>query len=224
MEVDGADDRWRTTEPSALAGLEEALRATHVFVMHADPLLALGAFTALTGMPQVRAFLHTGEACAASAERMDLVVTDGVRGTELASTPYLERVACLRGARVLVLDPAAREQAVRAALGAGVFGYVLSGAGPAELRKGVASVSDGTRFVSPALADRIVDSLTREALTSREGDVLALVADGYSNKTIARQLGISEGTVKTHIKAILSKLDATSRTHALSIAIARGLA
>uniref|UniRef100_UPI000D34657E LuxR C-terminal-related transcriptional regulator n=1 Tax=unclassified Variovorax TaxID=663243 RepID=UPI000D34657E len=226
MEADGAnaEERWCATEPGAPAGLEETVRATRVFVMHADPLLALGAFTALAGIPDVCAFLDAGGNDAVLTERMDLVVTDGVRGPELASTPRSQRLAALRDARVLVLEPAAREQVVRAAFGAGVFGYVLSSAGPAELGQGVSSVSRGARYVSPALAGRIVDSLTREALTSREGDVLALVADGHSNKIIARQLGISEGTVKAHIKAIMGKLQATSRTHALSIAIARGLA
>jgi DNA-binding NarL/FixJ family response regulator len=69
----------------------------------------------------------------------------------------------------------------------------------------------------------MADSLTREALTAREAEVLDLLACGQCNKSIARQLDIAVGTVKAHVKAIMAKLDASSRTQAVSVAAQRGL-
>ncbi|MFT7776507.1 LuxR C-terminal-related transcriptional regulator [Roseateles sp.] len=199
-------------------------RTPRVLVVHEDPLLALGAFSALMSAPDVRAFLDGSDAFACSSEAIDVVVADLAHGLGLATTPKVQRGTALRDARVLVLESAAREHNVRKAFGAGVFGYALSSAGLAELSEAVAMVSRGARYVSPALAGQVAESLMREALSPREAEVLALIAEGHCNKVIARQLGITVGTVKVHVKAIMSKLDATSRTHALSIAIERGLA
>ncbi|HEY9024554.1 MAG TPA: LuxR C-terminal-related transcriptional regulator, partial [Burkholderiaceae bacterium] len=79
------------------------------------------------------------------------------------------------------------------------------------------------RYLGRAVAQRMADSMTRASLTQREADVLRFVVAGESNKVIARSLRIEVGTVKTHVSAILAKLDARSRTQAAAIAIARGL-
>lgn len=81
----------------------------------------------------------------------------------------------------------------------------------------------GRRFLSAAVTRSVADSLGREHLSGRETDVLQLLAEGCCNKTIARRLGIGVGTVKTHVKGVMSKLDATARTHALVVATQRGL-
>jgi DNA-binding NarL/FixJ family response regulator len=78
-------------------------------------------------------------------------------------------------------------------------------------------------FVSPEIAAKLASRLSEDDLTPRELEILTLLAEGKSNKLIARELNISEGTVKTHVKNILEKLDATSRTEALSLAARRGL-
>jgi two-component system, NarL family, response regulator len=78
-------------------------------------------------------------------------------------------------------------------------------------------------FVSPEIAAKLASRLSEDELTPRELEILTLLAEGKSNKLIARELNISEGTVKTHVKNILEKLDATSRTEALSLAARRGL-
>jgi two-component system NarL family response regulator len=69
----------------------------------------------------------------------------------------------------------------------------------------------------------MADSFTRIGLTSRETDVLQLLAQGCCNKSIARELGIGVGTVKTHVKGLFDKLGATARTHAVVLATRRGL-
>ncbi|RZA34551.1 MAG: response regulator transcription factor [Lysobacteraceae bacterium] len=79
------------------------------------------------------------------------------------------------------------------------------------------------RYLSESMTRSVADSLTRESLTGRETDVLQLLAQGCCNKSIARKLGIGVGTVKTHVKGVMSKLDATARTHAVVVATQRGL-
>jgi two-component system, NarL family, response regulator len=84
-------------------------------------------------------------------------------------------------------------------------------------------VCHGQTFVSPEVAAKLASRISEEELTNRELEILTLLAEGKSNKLIARELNISEGTVKTHVKSILEKLDATSRTEAVAVAARRGL-
>jgi DNA-binding NarL/FixJ family response regulator len=84
-------------------------------------------------------------------------------------------------------------------------------------------VHAGKRRVPPEIATEIAEHVADDALTEREIEVLRLVAAGRSNKVIAAELDISEGTVKTHMKSILPKLDASDRTHAVMIALKRGI-
>jgi DNA-binding NarL/FixJ family response regulator len=81
----------------------------------------------------------------------------------------------------------------------------------------------GQMFVSPEVATKLASRISEEELTNRELEILTFLAEGKSNKLIARKLNISEGTVKTHVKSILEKLDATSRTEAAAVAARRGL-
>jgi DNA-binding NarL/FixJ family response regulator len=112
---------------------------------------------------------------------------------------------------------------VRGALEQGVHGYLPLDRGIDEFVHGVRTVARGSRYLAPSTAQCMADSLTREALTAREAEVLDLLACGECNKSIARQLDIAVGTVKAHVKAIMGKLDASSRTQAVSVAAQRGL-
>jgi two-component system NarL family response regulator len=127
------------------------------------------------------------------------------------------------GVRILSLTSNEREADIRRAIESGVHGYLLAGGPLHELIDAVRTVGGGMRYMSMSVARRMADSLTRVALTSREAEVLALVATGQPNKVIARRLSISLGTVKSHVSAIMVKLGAASRTEAARIAAARGL-
>ena len=129
----------------------------------------------------------------------------------------------LAGARILVLTTSDREADIRRAIEAGIHGYVMLGGPLDELIEGATTVANGLRYVCRSVAQRMADSLTRTPLTSRETDVLSLVAAGESNKAIARDSRIEVGTVKSHMTAIMTKLGAISRTQAASIAATRGL-
>jgi len=126
-------------------------------------------------------------------------------------------------ARIVVLTTYAGDAQAAAALKAGAVGYLLKNLVRKELLETIRAVHSGKRRVPPEIATEIAEHVADDALTGREIEVLRRVAAGKSNKLIAAELDISEGTVKTHMKSILPKLDASDRTHAVMIALKRGI-
>ncbi len=128
--------------------------------------------------------------------------------------------------KVVVLTSFAGADSVLAAVRAGVSGYLLKDVGPAELAEALRAVHAGGVPLHPSVAATVVQSVTEpagEALTPREGEVLRLLARGLSNRLIARELALSEKTVKAHVSAVLAKLDVADRTQAAIYAVRRGL-
>ena len=187
----------------------------HIRVQHADAVIAAGLIEAFAREPSLTAV----DGC---AEAADLIVCDFTTGLALSQAARSVD-GSPRPARVLILTGQDREYAVRQALQSGVHGYLLTDATLDELLDATRTVLQGRRFVSPQLAARMADSMTREALTAREIQVLEQLATGDGNREVARRLGIATGTVKTHVNAIMTKLAVTSRTHAVSVAAQRGL-
>jgi len=128
-----------------------------------------------------------------------------------------------RDARIVVLTTYAGDAQAAAALKAGAVGYLLKSLVRKELLETIRAVHSGKRRVPPEIATEIAEHVADDALTVREVEVLRRVAAGKSNKLIAAELDIAEGTVKTHMKSILPKLDASDRTHAVMIALKRGI-
>jgi DNA-binding NarL/FixJ family response regulator len=126
-------------------------------------------------------------------------------------------------ARIIVLTTYAGDAQAAAALKAGASGYLLKNSVRKELIETIRIVNSGKRRVPPEIATDIAEHVADDALTLREIEILRCVAAGKSNKLIAVELAISEGTVKTHMKSILPKLDAADRTHAVTIALRRGI-
>jgi len=126
-------------------------------------------------------------------------------------------------ARIVVLTTYGGDVHAAAALRAGAAGYLLKNLVRKELIETIRAVHSGKRRVLPEIATEIAEHVADDALTEREIEVLQGVAAGKSNKLIAAELNISEGTVKTHMKSILPKLDASDRTHAVMIALKRGI-
>ena len=108
-------------------------------------------------------------------------------------------------------------------LSQGAKGYLLKDAPRQEILSAIRAVSEGRPYASSSVAAKALQRMAKPSLTQRESDVLQLVAQGRSNKDIARRLEITEGTAKTHVKAILTKLDAISRTEAVAVAHKRGM-
>jgi DNA-binding NarL/FixJ family response regulator len=125
-------------------------------------------------------------------------------------------------ARIIVLTTYEGDALARRALKAGVTGYILKDMIRTELLEAIRSVHVGKRYIPQKIAAELADHYAEDDLSEREIEVLREVARGTSNKIIASHLSISEATVKAHMQNILVKLGASDRTHAVSIATARG--
>jgi DNA-binding NarL/FixJ family response regulator len=126
-------------------------------------------------------------------------------------------------ARIIMLTTSDSDGEIQRALRAGASGYVLKSMPKNDLLKVIRLVHAGGRHIPPDVAARIAEHLGEEDLTPRELEVLRLVRDGHKNKQIADRLAIAETTVNFHIKNIVDKLGANDRTHAVTIALRRGL-
>jgi two-component system NarL family response regulator len=115
------------------------------------------------------------------------------------------------------------EEEVYAALEAGAWAYVRKGAVSAELVQVIRTVHSGQRHIPPEIAAKLAEHASGAGLSVREREVLGYVRDGRTNKDVAGILGISEHTVNLHVKSILSKLGASSRTEAVTLALRKGI-
>ena len=126
-------------------------------------------------------------------------------------------------ARFIVLTTYDGDEDIYRALQAGARGYLLKDMLREGLLEAIRAVHAGGRRIPAEVASRLAERLTRTELTSRELQVLGLIVKGRSNKEIAAELGVAEGTVKIHINNILSKLGVSDRTQAATFALQRGL-
>jgi DNA-binding NarL/FixJ family response regulator len=125
--------------------------------------------------------------------------------------------------RIIVLTTYRGDVQVLRALKAGARAYLLKGLLRKELLETIRAVHGGQKRIPPEVAAELAEHALDSTLTSREIDVLRLIAGGSANKLVADQLSITEETVKSHVKNILSKLGANDRTHAVTIALKRGI-
>ena len=126
-------------------------------------------------------------------------------------------------ARVLALTSYDGDQDIYRALEAGVRGYLLKETAHEDVVHAIRTVHAGKRMMPPDVAVRLSEYFPQVALTVRETEVLELVSQGLGNKEIADRLGTASGTVKMHVQNILDKLGAADRTHAVTMAIRRGI-
>jgi NarL family two-component system response regulator LiaR len=189
----------------------------------------------LDGQPDLEVVGEAGDGAEAIASArvlkpdvvlMDLLmpVLDGIEATRQirAALPEVE---------VVVVTTFIDHEHITAAIQAGAIGYVVKDAPPDELAAAIRAAARGEVHLTPAVQRRLMQALARphgaepapEDLTARERTVLDLLAAGRSNKEMARQLGVSERTVKGHVSNILGKLGVTSRTQAVIYALRHGL-
>ncbi|QEI04779.1 response regulator transcription factor [Pigmentiphaga aceris] len=199
-----------------------------VLVAHAEPFVAIGVAAVLREQGGLDVALCKG-ACPldatdqqVSGRTADVVVTDYDSGMALLASRR-DGANTANGPRVMMLTHKAREQDVRIALEAGAHGYVLLDCPVEEVADGMRALKCGVRYLCAAAARSMADSLTREALTPRELDVLVSLARGNCNKLIATELDLAVGTIKIHLKALMAKMSARSRTQVVTTAMARGL-
>jgi DNA-binding NarL/FixJ family response regulator len=155
--------------------------------------------------------------------RPDVLVMDW----RLPGANGAEATAVLRArqpdARVLIISAHDTEEDIHMAVKAGALGYVHKHAPREELLAAVRSVARGEEHFNGVIATRLAQHARREPLTDREREVLALVQRGLSNKEIGARIHTAESTVKFHLSQILVKMKAQDRTHAVTLALQRGI-
>ncbi len=191
------------------------------------PLLRKGIASLVNGEPDMKLVAEAcnGEEAVESfrVHRPDVTLMDlqlpGLNGIEAINRILSEFPA----ARIVVFTTYTGDAQVVRALRAGARAYILKGHVHRELLETIRTVHAGRKRIPPDIATELAEHATDDELSSREIDVLLLIAAGNSNKEIADRLNIGEATVKSHVTNILSKLGANDRAHAVAIGLKRGI-
>jgi DNA-binding NarL/FixJ family response regulator len=164
------------------------------------------------------------EACSICASQpVDVVLMD----LRLPGMSGAEAILTIRGTqpnlRFLVLTTYEGDEDIHKALEAGAKAYLVKGMSHEEVTNAIRKVHSGLRFIPESVAKKLAERPPRSELSSRELEVLKLIAKGLSNKEIGTALGITEATVKWHVNIILGRLDVADRTEAVVAALQRGI-
>ncbi|WP_342115275.1 response regulator transcription factor [Pseudoduganella sp. OTU4001] len=203
------------------------MTAIRVMLVDDHPLLRAGLADAIAAQDDMQVVAEAGDgqqAVAAWAEsRPDLAIMD-IAMPGMCGVEALQQIRSrFPAARIVMLTTFGGDVQVRRALEAGAAGFLLKSSLRKELVGMIRAVHAGQRYISPEIAQQLASHLGAGQLSEREVEVLRCAADGNANKRIAAELAISEETVKAHMRSILSKLDANDRTHAVTIALKRGI-
>jgi DNA-binding NarL/FixJ family response regulator len=198
-----------------------------ILTIEDHPVFRKGLSTIIESEPDMILVGQAANAAEAISEfrrhRPDITLMD----LRLPGTNGTDALITIRGefpdARIIMLTTSDGDADIQRAMRAGAWGYILKSMPLEELLAVIRSVHLGRRHVPAEVAVRLAEHLGEEDLTTRELEVLRLIRDGYRNKQIADRLLIAETTVSFHIKNLVSKLGANDRTHAVTIALRRGL-
>jgi DNA-binding NarL/FixJ family response regulator len=191
------------------------------------PLLREGIATMIESQPDMaivsQAFIATEGIQQYRTHRPDITLMD----LRLPDLSGIDAIIAIRAefpeARIIMLTMFEGAVEIRRALDAGARGYLLKNMPPSELIQVIRQVHAGKLRVPPEVATQLAEIMGSESLTGRELDVLSQVSGGNRNRDIAEHLGISEETIKVHLKHIMDKLGAKDRTQAIAIAVRRGI-
>ena len=213
---------WSLRHSDTDLGTEEPESGViNVLIVHCDPLISAGLATVLRKRRDFKALVcsaaSTPEGMARHLSLADVVVADYDYGLRLVGS------GGAGSDRVMILTHSTSEANVCRALEQGVRGYVVLGGSLQNLIEDLRSIHAGDVAVGPVVVSRMAAWMKQQTLTRREEEILRQLMLGFSNKIIAKKLALATGTVKSHVKAILKKLDARSRTEAAAIAQRRGI-
>jgi DNA-binding NarL/FixJ family response regulator len=191
------------------------------------PVVREGLATMIGSQPDMVMVAQAGNAEQAIVEfrrhRPDITLMD----LRLPGTNGTDTLIAIRGefpeARIIMLSMSDGDGEIQRALRSGAAAYLLKTMAKDELLAGIRSVHAGRKHMPAAVAARLAEHFGDDDLTARELDVLRLIRDGHRNKQVADHLGITEATVNFHIRNLVDKLGANDRTHAVTIAMRRGL-
>jgi two-component system, NarL family, response regulator len=200
---------------------------TTVLVVDDHPVVRDGLKAIISSEPDMEVVGDIGlgqEAVSAYARLRPSVVLMDLLLPDISGAEAIRQI-CEKApdALIVVLTTLDGDEEIYRALEAGARGYLLKDMVRRELIQAIRQVASGRRYIPAQVGTRIAENYPRMEVTSREVEILKLIAVGNRNKEIAFQLSISEATVNAHIKHILSKLNASDRTHAVTVALRRGI-
>ena len=214
----------RLAEGEAAAGRSDTIS---ILIADDHEVVREGLVAMIDRQPGMRVVAQAGDGVQAAAlwnqHRPDITLVD-LRMPGLDGVGVITQLRAVNPrARVIILTTFDGDEDIYRGMRAGARAYLLKDAPREELLDCLRAVHAGETFVPPLMAAKLAAQVSSDRLTTREGEILQLMGAGASNKAVARQLGVSEGTVKTHVKSVLQKLEVASRTEAVALAARRGL-
>jgi DNA-binding NarL/FixJ family response regulator len=202
-------------------------KATRILVVDDHFMVRMGLSSSLNVEQDMQVVAEAGSGDAAleayRKHRPNLVLMDvrlpGMSGADAVAAIVRE----FPDARVLMLSTHSGEEEIYRSLQAGARGYILKSALREQLLRAIREIHEGKRYLDPAVAPLLAERLSHRTLTTRELEVLRMVAKGWGNKEIAGALKIAEVTVKLHVSHVLEKLNVKDRTEAATAALKRGV-
>ncbi len=214
-------------DASGVAAMATSSKHIRILSVEDHPVFREGLSSIISSQPDMVLMAQATNAVEAVAEfrrhRPDVTLMD----LRLPGTDGTDALIAIRGefpqARIIILSTADTDGEIKRAMRAGASAYLFKSTPKDEMLRVIRSVHAGKRHLPPEVASRLAEYFGDDDPTERELEVLRLIRDGYRNKQIADQLAIAETTVNFHIKNLVDKLGANDRTHAVTIAVRRGL-
>jgi DNA-binding NarL/FixJ family response regulator len=198
-----------------------------ILIVDDHPVVCSGLTSMLSGQAglEVGGSAASGERALAllMRDRFDVMLLD-LRMPGMDGISVLEKLGQIENApRVIILTSFEKDEEIYRAIRAGAHGYLLKDSSETEMVAAILAVAAGKRYIPRDIAARLANRMTREDLTSRELQVLELLAQGSTNKQIGVSLNISDNTVRCHVNNIMEKLQVSDRTEAVAYALKKGV-